>query len=107
MDIYQRNEMENINSSSLNNECKKDKELFFSILKRIILALCVLLLLFILNEKDKESKNQILNSFKDGNEVICKSLIVSIKNGYKFEENKEVFISDGVNIFDIRKCKLR
>ena len=48
-----------------------------------------------------------INAFKDANEVICKSSIVSIKNGYKFEENKEYFVSNGENIFNLKRCSLK
>ena len=86
-----------IDSNSLKDECKKDKELFFSIVKRIVLAISVILLFVILDKKDEENKN----------EVICKSSIVSIKNGYKFEENKEYFVSNGENIFNLKRCSLK
>ena len=96
-----------IDSNSLNDECKKDKELFFSIVKRIVLAISVILLFVILDKKDEENKNEVINAFKDANEVICKSSIVSIKNGYKFEENKEYFVSNGENIFNLKRCSLK
>lgn len=96
-----------IDSNSLNDECKKDKELFFSIVKRIVLAISVILLFVILDKKDEENKNEVINAFKNANEVICKSSIVSIKNGYKFEENKEYFVSNGENIFNLKRCSLK
>ena len=97
--------MENI--ISLNNECKKEKEFFFFCLRRIILAICVMLLFFILDKKEKQNENEIINTFKEGQEVICKSSIVSIKNGYEFEPNKEFFVSNGINIFNLKKCNLK
>ena len=97
--------MENVNY--LSDECKKQKEAFFFILRRIILASCVLLLFFILNMYEQKSKNEVINAFKNGNEVICNSSIVSIKNGYKFEENKEYFVSNGENIFNLKRCSLK
>ncbi len=96
-----------IDSNSLNDECKKDKELFFSIVKRIVLAISVILLFVILDKKDEENKNEVINAFKNANEVICNSSIVSIKNGYKFEENKEYFVSNGENIFNLKRCSLK
>ena len=96
-----------IDSNSLDDECKKDKELFFSIVKRIVLAISVILLFVILDKKDEENKNEVINAFKNVNEVICKSSIVSIKNGYKFEENKEYFVSNGENIFNLKRCSLK
>ena len=53
------------------------------------------------------NKNEVISAFKDGNDVICKSSIVSIKNGYKFEENKEYFVSNGENIFNLKRCSLK
>ena len=67
----------------------------------------VILLFVILDKKDEENKNEVINAFKDANEVICKSSIVSIKNGYKFEENKEYFVSNGENIFNLKRCSLK
>ena len=96
-----------IDSNALNDECKKDKELFFSIVKRIVLAISVILLFVILDKKDEENKNEVINAFKNANEVICKSSIVSIKNGYKFEENKEYLVSNGENIFNLKRCSLK
>ena len=43
-----------IDSNSLKDECKKDKKLFFSIVKRIVLAISVILLFVILDKKDEE-----------------------------------------------------
>ena len=99
--------MENININSLNNECKKDKELFFSILRRIILAICVLLLLYVIYEIEKNNKNEIINAFKNNKELICDSLLVSIGNGYEFEKDNEFIVSNGVNIFNLKRCNLK
>ncbi len=99
--------MENININSLNNECKKDKELFFIILRRIILAICVLLLLFVIYEIEKNNKNEIINAFKNNKELICDSLLVSIANGYVFEKDNEFIVSNGVNIFNLKRCNLK
>jgi hypothetical protein len=97
--------MENINS--LNNECKKDKEFFFFTLRRTILALCVILLFFTLNKIDEKNENEVINAFNNGSEVICSSSIVSIKNEYEFKENRKFFVSNGVNIFNLKKCNLK
>lgn len=107
MDIksIKRNQMKNVNS--LSDECKKQKEAFFFILRRIILASCVLLLFFILNIYEQKSKNEVINAFKNGNEVICNSSIVSIKNGYEFEKNREFFVTNDVNIFNLKRCVLK
>ena len=99
--------MENININSLNNECKKDKELFFIILRRIILAICVLLLLFVIYEIEKNNKNEIINAFKNNKELICDSLLVSVANGYVFEKDNEFIVSNGVNIFNLKRCNLK
>ena len=99
--------MENININSLNNECKKDKELFFIILRRIILAICVFLLLFVIYEIEKNNKNEIINAFKNNKELICDSLLVSIANGYVFEKDNEFIVSNGVNIFNLKRCNLK
>ena len=97
--------MENVNF--LSDGCKKQKEAFFFILRRIILASCVLLLFFILNIYEQKSKNEVISAFRNGKEVICNSSIVSIKNGYKFEEKKEYFVSNGENIFNLKRCSLK
>ena len=93
--------MKNESIKTLDNKCKKDKETFFFILRRIILALCVILLFFILYKIEEGNKNEVISAFKDGNDVICKSSIVSIKNGYNFEENRKFFVNDGANIFNL------
>ena len=95
--------MENV----LNDECKKQKDVFFFILRRIILAICVLLLFFILDKKDEINENEVINAFRYGNEIICNSSIVSIKNGYEFEKNREFFVSNSVNIFNLKRCNLK
>jgi hypothetical protein len=99
--------MKNVNINTFDNKCKKDKEIFFFILKRIILASCVILLFFILAKKDEENKNEVINAFKNDNELICNSSIVSIKNGYQFKEDKKFFVSNGVNIFNLKRCNLK
>ena len=95
------------NLNSLNDKCKKDKEFFFFALRRTLLAICVILLFFTVNKREEINDNEVINAFKDEKEVICNSSIVSIKNGYQFEENKEFFVSNSVNIFNLKKCDLK
>ena len=52
-----------IDSNSLNDECNTDKELFFSIVKRIVLAISVILLFVFLHKKDEENQNEIIKIF--------------------------------------------
>ena len=48
-----------------------------------------------------------LVDFKNNKELICDSLLVSIANGYVFEKDNEFIVSNGVNIFNLKRCNLK
>lgn len=91
----------------INEECKKEKEKFFSILKRVIFTLTIILIFLLLIKHQRDNEQKIIDAFNDNKELICKSSIVSLSKGYKFEKNSEDLISNGVDIFNIKRCTLR
>ena len=46
---------------------------------------------------------KLIESFNMGKELICNTKVVSLKNGYSFDEKNET-VSEGVNIFRIKNC---
>ena len=89
------------------NECIKDKELFFSILLRLVLTIVIIALMAFIYKSTKDTQKNIIDSFKNGKELICESSVVSIANKFEFEKNNQYLITNGVDIFNIKKCSLR
>ena len=89
------------------NECIKDKELFSSILIRIVLTIAIISLMAFVYKSTKDTQKNIIDSFKNGEELICESSLVSIANKFEFEKNNPYLITNGVDIFNIKKCTLR
>ena len=89
------------------NECIKDKELFFSILLRLVLTIVIIALMAFIYKSTKDTQRNIIDSFKNGKELICESSVVSIANKFEFEKNNQYLITNGVDIFNIKKCSLR
>ena len=89
------------------NECIKDKELFFSILIRIVLTIAIIVLMAFVYKSTKDTQINIIDSFKNGEELICESSLVSIANKFKYDKNNQYLITNGVDIFNIKKCTLR
>ena len=84
-----------------------EKELFYTILTPIVLAAVVMFLfIYLQNSSNNETKN-LINAFNDNKELICFSKVVSKSNGYKFDEKKENYVSNGVDIFYINRCGLK
>lgn len=89
------------------NECIKDKELFFSILLRLVLTIVIIALMAFIYKSTKDTQRNIIDSFKNGKELICESSVVSIANKFEFEKNNQYLITNGVDIFNIKKCTLK
>ncbi len=95
------------NENISHNECIKDKELFFSILIRIVLTIAIILFMAFVYKNTKDTQRNIIDSFKNGEELICESSVVSIANKFEFEKNNQYLITNGVDIFNIKKCTLK
>ena len=86
--------------------CKTEKSRFFSVLTKIIAICMVILSTIFLQLKTKDNKNILIGTFKNGKDLICNNKIVSLKNGYIFNE-KDNTVSEGINIFRIENCRVK
>lgn len=88
----------------MKKKCIEEKELFLKIIWRIVFVFSVIGLFLILYLNENKNKEELISSFKDGKELVCKSKIVSLKNGFNIEN--EIFSNDS-EIFNIKICRLR
>ena len=86
--------------------CQKEKNQFFSALIKIIIVCIVILATIHLQYQTKENKNTLIETFKNGKDLVCNTKIVSLKNGYIFNE-KDKTVSEGINIFRIENCRVK
>ena len=86
--------------------CQIEKNQFFSALIKIIIVCIVILATIHLQYQTKENKNTLIETFKNGKDLVCNTKVVSLKNGYIFNE-KEKTVSDGINIFRIENCRVK
>ncbi len=86
--------------------CQKEKNQFFSALTKIIIVCIVTLATIHLQYQTKENKNTLIETFKNGKDLVCNTKIVSLKNGYIFNE-KDKTVSEGINIFRIENCRVK
>lgn len=84
-----------------------EKELFYTMLTLIALAAVVMALFIYLQNSSSNDNKELVNAFNDNKELICFSKVVSKSNGYKFDEKKENYVSNGVDIFYINRCGLK
>ena len=94
-----------------NEELKKEniseRKLFVSIFLIIILAIGAFLIVYNWQQSTIKDKEDLIEAFNSNKELICFSKIVSISNGYKFDEKRVNYVTDGVNIFLISRCGLK
>ena len=94
-----------------NEELKKEniseRKLFVNIFLIIILAIGAFLIVYNWQQSTIKDKEDLIEAFNSNKELICFSKIVSISNGYKFDEKRVNYVTDGVNIFLISRCSLK
>ena len=95
-------------NQKLSNEvdCKKEKNQFFSALNKIIIVCIVILVTVHLQYQTKENKDRLIETFKNGKDLVCNTKVVSLKNGYIFND-KDKKVSEGINIFRIENCRVK
>ena len=94
-----------------NEELKKEniseRKLFVNIFLIIILAIGAFFIVYNWQQSTIKDKEDLIEAFNSNKELICFSKIVSISNGYKFDEKRVNYVTDGVNIFLISRCGLK
>ena len=95
-------------NQKLSNEvdCKKEKNQFFSALTKIIIVCIVILATIHLQYQTKENKDRLIETFKNGKDLVCNTKVVSLNNGYTFNE-KDKTVSEGINIFRVENCRVK
>ena len=92
--------------NKLETDCQKEKNQFFSALTKIIIVCIVILATIHLQYQTKENKDRLIETFKNGKDLVCNTKVVSLKNGYIFNE-KDKTVSEGINIFRIENCRVK
>ena len=92
--------------NKLETDCQKEKNQFFSALTKIIIVCIVILATIHLQYQTKENKDRLIETFKNGKDLVCNTKVVSLKNGYIFNE-KDKTVSEGINIFRIENCSVK
>ena len=87
-------------------DCKKEKNQFFSALTKIIIVCVVILATIHLQYQTKENKDRLIETFKNGKDLVCNTKVVSLKNGYIFND-KDNTVSEGINIFRVENCRVK
>ena len=94
-----------------NEELKKEniseRKLFVNIFLIIILAIGAFFIVYNWQQSTIKDKEDLIEAFNSNKELICFSKIVSISNGYKFDEKRVNYVTDGSNIFFISRCSLK
>ncbi|MBF7071059.1 hypothetical protein [Aliarcobacter butzleri] len=92
------------NQNFLTDDCKKDKELFNSYVRALILPVIFLMFVAVVFYVAQKKRKDIYITFENGEEIICDNFIVSKKLGFKFDKNNKYRVSDGKNTFIIYNC---
>ena len=92
------------NQEYLADDCKKDKELFNSYVRALILPIIFLIFIVVVFYVAQEERKEIYNAFINGEELICYNFVVSKTLGFKFDKNSNHRVSDGKNTFNIDNC---
>lgn len=84
-----------------------ERKLFVSIFSIIILAIGAFFIVYNWQQSTIKDEEDLIEAFKTNKELICFSKVVSISNGYKFDEKRVNYVTDGVNIFLISRCSIK
>ena len=95
------------NQEYLIKDCKKDRELFNSYVRALILPIIFLIFIVVVFYVAQEERKEIYNAFINGEELICYNFVVSKTLGFKFDKNSNHRVSDGKNTFIIYNCKAK
>lgn len=85
----------------------KEKNLFFSMIGSVVLAVIIFLFIFTIQKNGITEKKNLINAFNSNEQILCSSKIVSLNNGFTFDEKRENYVTNGVDIFLISKCTLK
>ncbi len=88
-------------------ECIKEKKKFYKYVNSLIFLVAVFIVLYIAYSLDQNRVNEIVVAFENNQELICDSRIVSKRKGYRYYEKDSNFITNGENIFDLSKCRIK
>ena len=92
------------NEKLLADNCKKDKELFNSYVRALIVLIIFLIFIAVVFYVAQEERKESYIAFENGEEIICDNFIVSKKLGFKFDKNNKYRISDDKNSFILYNC---
>ena len=84
-----------------------ERKLFVSIFSIIILAIGTFFIVYNWQQSTIKDEEDLIEAFKTNKELICFSKVVSISNGYKFDEKRVNYVTDGSNIFLISRCSIK
>ncbi len=85
-------------------DCKKDRELFNSYVRALILPIIFLIFVAVVFYIAQEDRKEIYIAFENEKEIICDNFIVSKKLGFKFDKNNKYRVSDDKNSFILYNC---
>ena len=88
----------------LTDDCKKDKELFNSYVRALIIPVVFIIFAAVVFYVAQKERKDIYIAFENGEEIICDNFIVSKKLGFKFDKNNKYRISDDKNSFILYNC---
>ncbi|MCT7445272.1 hypothetical protein [Aliarcobacter cryaerophilus] len=92
------------NQDFLTYDCKKDKELFNSYVRALIIPVVFLIFIAVVFYVVQKKKKEIYIAFENEKEIICDNFIVSKKLGFKFDKNNKYRVSDVKNTFILYNC---
>ena len=82
----------------------KDKELFNSYVRALIIPVVFLIFIAVVFYVAQEERKEIYIAFENEKEIICDNFFVSKKLGFKFDKNNKYRVSNGKNTFIIYNC---
>jgi hypothetical protein len=89
------------------DDCKKEKELFASMLLPIIGAVALMFFVFAILKSSVDENEKVKNAFENNIELICYAKIVSKANGYKYDDKRTGYITNGNDIFLLSRCDIK
>lgn len=92
------------NEKLLADNCKKDKELFNSYVRALIIPVVFIIFATVVFYVAQKERKEIYIAFENEKEIICDNFIVSKKLGFEFDKNNKYRVSDGKNTFILYNC---
>lgn len=84
-----------------------DLQKLASILLPTIVIVVFMFFIFAILKNSVDERQRVKNAFENNIELICYAKIVSKANGYRYDDKRTDYITNGIDIFLLSRCYIK